>query len=192
MEYQHLDFNADKPAQYSAVRKEMGVMYPKFFGAQDPVLIQTTMTKEEKEAARKTNDLIKKGHNRVLEKIKEARQDFQKAKTTGSRSGSGRIVLAHYDTLTQIYGDSSNIEPLNIGVDTASLNADEELSLPPPLNDLQEPSNSNVYGSLPPNSDDEEADVNVEIEEEVPERLPRYDNATSANAADGIVEPPTF
>ena len=50
------------------------------------------MTPEQKSEAKKVNGLIKKGHNRVPEKIKEARQDFQKAKTTGSRSGSGKIV----------------------------------------------------------------------------------------------------
>ena len=60
----------------------MGVIYPEYFGAPQNAITTTSATKEEKAAAKKVNDLIKKGHNRVLEKIKEARQDFQKAKTT--------------------------------------------------------------------------------------------------------------
>ena len=71
MEYKHLDFNGDKPAQYTAVRQKMGVKYPHFFGPENPVEILTSMTPEQKSEAKKINGLIKKGHNLVLEKIKE-------------------------------------------------------------------------------------------------------------------------
>ena len=37
--------------------------------------------------------LIKKGYQRVQEKLKEIRQNFSVAVTTGRRSGSGKIVL---------------------------------------------------------------------------------------------------
>ena len=61
---------------------------------------------------------VRKGHNLVLDKIEEARRDFQRAKTMGSRSCSGKIVLAHFVTLNLIFDDSSNIETFGFGIES--------------------------------------------------------------------------
>jgi hypothetical protein len=71
-------------------------------------------------------DMIKKGYNRVQEKLKEIRQNFSKAVTTGSRSGSGKIVLEHYDQLVQIWGGSPATKPLAFGTSTDEVNSNDD------------------------------------------------------------------
>lgn len=48
--------------------------------------------------------------------MKEIRQNFAIAVTSGSRSGSGKIVLDYFDQLKQIWGGSPSTEPLFCGV----------------------------------------------------------------------------
>ena len=48
----------------------------------------------------------------------EIRQNFASAVTSGSRSGSGKIVLEFFNQLKQIWGGSPSTEPLSIGVGT--------------------------------------------------------------------------
>ena len=62
---------------------------------------------------------VKKGYNRVLEKIKDIRQRFSTAVTTGSRSGSGKIILEYYDKLVLVWGGSAAVEPLNYRIDSS-------------------------------------------------------------------------
>jgi len=63
-------------------------------------------------------ELIKKGYTCVQEKLKEIRQNIASAVTSGSRSGSGKIVLEFFDQLKQIWGGSLSTEPLSCGVGT--------------------------------------------------------------------------
>ena len=58
----------------------------------------------------------------MQEKLKEIRQSFSKAVTTGSRSGSGKIVLEHFDQLVQIWGGSPATESLTFGTNTDEVN----------------------------------------------------------------------
>ena len=58
----------------------------------------------------------RKGHQRVMEKIKELRQNFSNALTAGSRSGSGRIVYEFYDELINIWGGSPSAKPLSFEI----------------------------------------------------------------------------
>ena len=67
-------------------------------------------------------ELIKKGYTRFQEKLKEIRQNFAIAVTSGSRSGSGKIVLEYFDQLKQIWGGSPSTEPLSSGVGTDDFN----------------------------------------------------------------------
>ena len=69
---------------------------------------------------RQKNDkvLIKKEYNRIQEKLKEIRENFAMAVTTGSRSGSGKIVLGFIDQLRQILGGSLSTEPPSCGIST--------------------------------------------------------------------------
>ena len=53
-----------------------------------------TIWKEEKE-------LMIRSRNRIIEKVKDIRQSFSKAVTTGTRSGSGKIVYEFCDKLVK-------------------------------------------------------------------------------------------
>lgn len=66
--------------------------------------------------------MIKKGYTRIQEKLKEIRQNFSKAVTAGSRSGSGKIVLEFYDQLVKIWGGSAATKPLSFGINTDEVN----------------------------------------------------------------------
>ena len=50
-----------------------------------------------------------------MEKIKKSRQKFSSAVISGTRSGSGQVVIEHYDELVSIFGGSPSSEPLEFG-----------------------------------------------------------------------------
>ena len=47
------------------------------------------------------------------------RQSFSKAVISGTRSGSGKVVYEHYDSMKLIWGGSANTQPLQTGVDSS-------------------------------------------------------------------------
>ena len=51
----------------------------------------------------KENEMNRKGHIRIQEKIKDVRQNFSKAVEVGTRSGNGKIVFEHYNKLVQVW-----------------------------------------------------------------------------------------
>ncbi|XP_065640270.1 uncharacterized protein LOC136072834 [Hydra vulgaris] len=119
MEYNNKDFNADKSNQYESCRKALANIYchePSWFG---PVCPYDNILSEQNKI---DITLIKRGYTRVQEKIKEIRQNFSLAVTSGRRSGSGKIVLEFYDHLVQIWGGSPSIEPLFFGKSTYDVN----------------------------------------------------------------------
>ena len=111
MGYNNSDFSADKVKQYEAVRQAMAQIYidkPWYFGPVCVTPVDTVNEDDFEEKARllklqkDDKDMIKKGYNRVLEKLKKIRQSFSKAVTTGSCSGNGKnIVLEHTGHCTQ-------------------------------------------------------------------------------------------
>ena len=48
--------------------------------------------------------------------------------TAGTRSGSGKFVYENYDILVQIYGGSASAQPLDFGICTSEVNAEESSS----------------------------------------------------------------
>ena len=70
------------------------------FGPQQTASIpedfQESQRKELVERVKSEKALIKKGYSRVMEKIEELRQKFSNAVKTGSRSGSGKLVMEFY------------------------------------------------------------------------------------------------
>ena len=68
-----------------------------------------TIWNEEKE-------LIIRGRNIIIEKVKEIHQNFSKAVTTGTSSGSGKIVYEFFDELVTVWGGSANTKSLQFGV----------------------------------------------------------------------------
>ena len=140
MEYRNMDFDADKPAQYKYLRTEMAKFHSDnlqeihFFGPVDksqPSKAFESLSPEEQGEFRKIqqteNKLINKGYNRVLEKVKETRQNFSKAVVSGKRSGSGKVVYEFYDQLDAIWGGNSNVEKLSCGINTESIAANNSI-----------------------------------------------------------------
>ena len=135
MEYKNIYFNADKPAQYKHLRQEMAKLYADedevLFGPVREVLpienIDELSNEEKAEVKRKQarqRELISKGYNRIVEKVKEIWQSFSKAVVAGSRSGCGKIIFEFYDKLVKIWGGSANTEPLSFGVSSERLNSE--------------------------------------------------------------------
>ena len=62
--------------------------------------------------------LIKKGYNRIKEKIRAIRKSYNKAVTNGT--GSGKIVQEYYDQLAEIWKGSPATEQLAIGFGISS------------------------------------------------------------------------
>ena len=136
MTFKNLDFDANKAAQYSAVRETTAAIYcddetlfgsteapnwPENFGqlSQED---QVTVTKEIKIQ----KELIVKGKRWIQEKTKEIRQSFSTAVVSGSRSGSGKLVFEHYDKLVSIRGGSAIIEPLSFGISSGELDGEHQ------------------------------------------------------------------
>lgn len=101
-EFNATNFNADKVKLYEKVRQMMAGKYAreKYFGPVEKTVAEKPvkeMSKEEYKAYKVVHDkeaeMIKKGCNRIKEKVKNIRQDYSKAVVSGTRSGSGKI---HY------------------------------------------------------------------------------------------------
>jgi hypothetical protein len=71
MEYKNIDFDGDRPAQYTWVRQEMAKFFDEDTLIFGPVFLSPpnipflTMSKEEKEECTKQNELTKKGYSRT-------------------------------------------------------------------------------------------------------------------------------
>ena len=129
MEYKGKDFDGDRAQQYSVVRTEMAKKYSnEYFGAEkaETFIIDDEQTpeeiKEKKNEVKVCENLIKTGYNRILEKVKDIRQKFSNALTSGTRSGSGKIILEHFDLLKQIYGGAPSAVKIPVSIDTSSVN----------------------------------------------------------------------
>ena len=124
-EFDNIDFDADKPTQYTEIRDDMANIYrdeEDLFGPLENEKPDKTATKEEKVLFNDRKKLVTRGYKRIQEKIKDLRQGFSKANVNGTRSGSGKFVYEHYDRLKQIWGGNPNTEPLTCGIDTSSVN----------------------------------------------------------------------
>ncbi|KAK3736563.1 hypothetical protein QZH41_003138 [Actinostola sp. cb2023] len=122
-DFKGLDFETDLQTLYTEVREVMATLYEDF-GPKTPSKPEKSiveMDKAEYEVYKAKNDeeksAIKRGYDRVKEKIKNIRQDYRNAVNIGSRSGSGKIVKENYDLLTQIWGGSPATTTLPFGVD---------------------------------------------------------------------------
>ena len=122
-EFNAADFKADKVKLYEKVRQLMAGKYVRetYFGPVEKTVTEKRvkeMSKEEYKAYKAVHDkeaeMIRKGYNRIKGKVKDIRQDYSKAVV----SGSGRIVIEHYDDLATIWGGSLSTESLAFGVDS--------------------------------------------------------------------------
>ncbi len=131
MEFEGLDLDGDRPSQYREVRKEMSKIYAEdgTFGPIEISISPTPLSElstEDKEKFNKKKQeeiaSLKKGHLRIVEKLKEIRQNFSKAVTAGTRSGSGKFVYEFYEILVGIWGGSATTEPLAYGITSSLMN----------------------------------------------------------------------
>lgn len=123
-DFQGVDFEADLQSLYTEVRRCMASLYPDDFGTPSLTETETSIKdidKEEYEIFKSQNDeeklAIKKGNDRVKEKIKNIRQDYRNAVNKGSRSGSGKIVKENFDLLNEIWGGSPATSTIPFGID---------------------------------------------------------------------------
>ena len=137
MSYRNLDFDADKPIHYKELRYKMALKYEdediSLFGGARPFLLPDdfdSLPSEEKSevkvSAKKAKELTNRGVKRIMEKVKEIRQNFSKAVVSGTRGGSGKIVFEYYDKLCQIWGGSANVEKLSFGVSGEDFDLDNQ------------------------------------------------------------------
>ena len=171
MEFKNSDFEADRVKQYECVRVSLANIYvddPSFFGppsvVKSPLFLKSDESlsaeqKREKQQLLKQQqeerNQIKKGYQRVQEKIKEIRQNFSTAVTLGRRSGSGKVVLDFYDELVRIWGGSASVQPLSCGTSSEQVNSinPSVTTVPDDLNedvgqsDLNSSLNSTIHSS---------------------------------------------
>ena len=166
-EFQNSDFDADRVKQYESVRVALASIYatdPTLFGppsiGSSPLFGRSneSLDNEEKHEKQKLlkqqqeeKNLIKKGYQRVQEKLKEIRQNFSIAVTTGRRSGSGKVVLDFYDELVQIWGGSPTTQPLSCGTSTDQVNNTVTASSATPScvedGNIESDSDGDMYGN---------------------------------------------
>ena len=155
-EFNNTDFDAGKALQYQLLQKEMARRYSNEDYLFGPVEVSEKRAGELNDDEKKIyNDLLKKeqkeiaqGYNRILEKVKILRQGFSKAVIAGTRSGSGKLVYDHYDSLRDIWGGSPNTTPLSVGIDNSSINDGET----EPFQDESDTSNDDINSKLSQNN----------------------------------------
>lgn len=107
-------FEADLASMYTEIRRCLAV----YFTVVKPLKeMNETVYEAFKEKRDDEKSCIKKGYDRVKEKIRNVRQVFRAAITKGTRSGSGRIVQDNFELLTEIWGGSSATTSLSFSID---------------------------------------------------------------------------
>ena len=130
-EFECIDFEADLVVLYNDMRVAMAKKFTLDFGVVEHSTSENfesikDMTSEDykrfqaKIESEKVD--MKKGYERVKEKIRSLRQDYRTAVNEGTRSGSGRIVRDHWNELTSIWGGCPGTKPLEYGKTTTDNN----------------------------------------------------------------------
>lgn len=164
MEFQNSDFEADRVKQYESVRVALANIYTTdttlfgppsvisspLFSVNDEYLEEEMKHQKQKllKQRQEEKNQIKKGYQRVQEKLKEIRQNFSTAVTTGRRSGSGKIILDFYDELVQIWGGSPSTQPLSCGTSTQQINNTVTASIAPDDDEFSEGNDDDLANTV--------------------------------------------
>ena len=140
------EFEQDLAAMYTEIHKCLAKDYPEEFGPQvttKPSMPIKDKDSSEYQAFKKTLDkeqeLIKKGYDRVKEKIWNVRQDFWTTVNKGTRSSSGKIDQENFVLLADIWGGLPATTALPFGVNGDSAQGtEEELDSQPLLDSTNE------------------------------------------------------
>ena len=117
----------------------MAIDNPEDFGPEvlnSPGAEVKDMDTAEYNALRKTMDeekaRVRKGYERISEKIKSLRQDYRAAVNRGTRSGStsGKLVQDNFDLLTEIWGGSPATTSLPFGIDGDTIGEETDIGDP--------------------------------------------------------------
>ena len=164
MTFKHLDFDADKIAQYSAVRETMASIYRDnetlFCPTEAPDWAENfgQMTQEDQVTVKKEikiqKEMIVKGKSRIQEKTKEIRETFSKAAVSG---GNGKLVFENCKKLVSMWGGSANIEPLSLEISSGEFD-DEHQEFSTDLDAQEDNGNENV------DNNQDESDSEPEID----------------------------
>ena len=75
---------------------------------------------------------VRKGYERISEKIKSLRQDYRAAVNRGTRSGStsGKLVQDNFDLLTEIWGGSPATTSLPFGINGDTIGEETDIGDP--------------------------------------------------------------
>ena len=174
MTFKHLDFEADKIAQYSALRETMAAIY-----CDDETLFCPTeapnwaenfvqLTEEDQVTVKKEikiqKEMIVKGKSRIQEKTKEIRQTFSKGAVSG---GSGKLVFEHCKKLVSIWGGSANIEPLSFEISSGEFD-DEHQKFSADLDVQEDNNNKNVDNNQDESGSEPEVDTRNSLQTSIP------------------------
>eukprot|EP00794_Sanderia_malayensis_P002803 gene2803-3243_t len=113
-DYEGKDMEADLVRLYEDVRQMMASMYPpEKFGPEEISKISEGLDDHEKFKRERfiaeEKRLIKVGYGRVKGRVKTVRQNFKKAVTEGTRSGSGKLLIRNWDRLVMIWGGCPSV-----------------------------------------------------------------------------------
>ena len=128
MEFRNCDSNVDNVKLYESVRKSLSEIYedePEAFGpasvSENPYKdlddVNEIDLREYQVKVKTEKEQVKRGYSPVQERVKNLRQKFSEAVTSGRGSGSGQITIDYYE-LVKIWGGSSASEPLSYEIST--------------------------------------------------------------------------
>ena len=129
-EFEGVDFEADLIVFYEEIRKVMADNFDDFGPSkvsESPKPVQEMSEKELKEfndQVKIEKSAIKKGYDRIREKIKVLRQDYRVAVNNGTKSGSGKIIRENWDDLTKIWAGSPATKAIKNGCTTRGINGE--------------------------------------------------------------------
>ena len=117
-DFEGTDMEADLVTMYEDIRQLMAALYPEeAFGPIEALHLQADASDKEKVKLQRLisnqKQLIKMGYFRVKSKVKQLRQNFKKAIINGTRSGSGKLLIEHWDQLVIIWGGCPSVKKID-------------------------------------------------------------------------------
>ena len=100
------------------------------------------------------------GYERVKEKIKSIRQNYRKAVTEGTRSGSGKLICDSWDYLKHIWAGSPAVISINNSISSTRIDGDENENTHDDDDDDDDDEASNGGSSSEDSSDEADLIVN--------------------------------
>ena len=116
-DFEGTDMETDLVKMYEYIRQLMAALYSEeAFGPIEALHLQADASDKKKVKLQRLisnqKKLIKVGYLRAKSKVKQLRQNFKKATINGTRSGSGKLLIEHWDQLVMIWGGCPSLKKL--------------------------------------------------------------------------------